>query len=261
MTPLPKPLVGRVAIVTGAARGIGLAAVRRLVADGASVLAFDLAGADMSVALSAASGAAGVVDYRGDVSREDDWARAVDAALALTGKIDILFNNAGISGGFENVLDYPPDQFDRVIAVNVRGVFLGMQHIGRIMQSQGSGVIVNVSSVSGFGGGTGAIFAYVTSKFAVNGMTKAAAATLAKFGVRVLAICPCPTETEMMFQVERKYSPDNPTAARPGLSQGIPLGRYGKPEEIADVLAFLVSDQAAFMTGALIPVDGGVLAK
>lgn len=261
MTQSLKPLAGRVAIVTGAARGIGLAALRRLVADGASVLAFDQTDADLSAALLAATGTAQVIGYRGDVARESDWASAVDTALALNGRIDILFNNAGISGGFENVLDTPPDQFDGVIAVNVRGVFLGMQHVGRVMQTQGKGVIVNVSSVSGFGGGTGAIFAYVTSKFAVNGMTKAAATTLAKFGVRVLAICPCPTETEMMFQVERRYSPDNPAAARPGLSQGIPLGRYGKPEEIADVLAFLVSDQAGFMTGALIPVDGGVLAK
>lgn len=211
MTQSLKPLAGRVAIVTGAARGIGLAALRRLVADGASVLAFDQKDADLSAALLAATGTAQVIGYRGDVARESDWASAVDTALALNGRIDILFNNAGISGGFENVLDTPPDQFDGVIAVN--------------------------------------------------GMTKAAATTLAKFGVRVLAICPCPTETEMMFQVERRYSPDNPAAARPGLSQGIPLGRYGKPEEIADVLAFLVSDQAGFMTGALIPVDGGVLAK
>ena len=262
MTAPSKPLAGRVAIVTGAARGIGLAALRRLVADGASVLAFDRHGADFSDALAAATDVERVVSHGGDVSREDDWTNAVAAAIALTGKIDILFNNAGISGGFETMLDYPPEVFDEVMAVNVRGVFLGMQQVGRVMRDRGSGVIVNVSSVSGFGGGAGgSIFAYVASKFAVNGMTKAAAMTLARSGVRVLAICPCPTETEMMFQVERKYSPDDPAAARPGLSQGIPMGRYGKPEEIADVLAFLVSDQAAFMTGALVPVDGGVLAR
>ena len=261
MTQSSSPLAGRVAIVTGAARGIGLAAVRRLVADGASVLAFDREGADFAASLACATADAAVISYAGDVSREADWDEAVAAALALTGRIDILFNNAGISGGFENLLDYPAEAFDEVIAVNVRGVFLGMQKVGRTMQQHGSGVIVNVSSVSGFGGGGGGIFAYVASKFAVNGMTKAAAMTMAKHGVRVLAICPCPTETEMMFQLERKVSPDNPEAARPGLAQGIPLGRYGKPEEIAEVLAFLVSDRAAFMTGALVPVDGGVLAK
>lgn len=252
-------LDGKVALITGGCSGIGLGTVELFVAEGAMVVAADMQDAKGEM-LEKRFG--DKVRYAHcDVTTPEQIAAACEMAKTAFGGLDILFNNAGISGGFENVLDYPPEQFDRVIAVNVRGVFLGMQHVGRVMQSQGSGVIVNASSVSGFGGGTGAIFAFVTSKFAVNGMTKAAAATLAKFGVRVLAICPCPTETEMMFQVERKYSPDNPAAARPGLSQGIPLGRYCKPEEIADVLAFLVSDQAAFMTGALIPVDGGVLAK
>jgi NAD(P)-dependent dehydrogenase (short-subunit alcohol dehydrogenase family) len=128
------------------------------------------------------------------------------------------------------------------------------------MQANGSGVIVNTSSVSGFGG-SGNIFGYAASKFAVNGMTKSAAVALASQGVRVLALCPSPTATEMMFQLERRISPDDPEAARPRLAQGIPMGRYGTPEEVAEVLAFLVSDRAAFMTGALVPVDGGTLAK
>jgi NAD(P)-dependent dehydrogenase (short-subunit alcohol dehydrogenase family) len=114
--------------------------------------------------------------------------------------------------------------------------------------------------VSGFGG-SGNIFGYAASKFAVNGMTKSAAVALASQGVRVLALCPSPTATEMMFQLERRISPDDPEAARPRLAQGIPMGRYGTPEEVAEVLAFLVSDRAAFMTGALVPVDGGTLAK
>ena len=249
-------LSGRVAIVTGAARGIGLAAVERLCAGGASVLAFDRPDADFSAALAAGR----VASFGGDVVNAVDWQGAIAQALTLGERIDILFNNAGISGAIANALDYPEEEFDRVMAVNVKGVFLGLKHVGQHMLANGKGVIVNTSSVSGFGG-SGNIFAYATSKFAVNGMTKSAAVALAPHGVRVLALCPSPTATEMMFQLERRLSPDDPEAARPQLAQGIPMNRYGTPAEVAEVLAFLVSDAAAFMTGALVPVDGGTLAK
>jgi 3alpha(or 20beta)-hydroxysteroid dehydrogenase len=253
---IEQSLAGRVAIVTGGARGIGLAAVQRLCAGGASVIAFDRPDADYSAALSAGRVAA----FSGDVVKSSDWQGAIDLALTLGDKVDILFNNAGISGAIANAIDYPEDEFDRIMAINVRGVYLGIKYVGRCMQAQRSGVIVNTSSVSGFGG-SGNIFGYTASKFAVNGMTKSAAIALAPDGVRVLAICPSPTATEMMFQLERRLSPSDPQAVRPQLAQGTPMGRYGTPEEIADVLAFLVSDAAAFMTGALVPVDGGTLAK
>ncbi len=249
-------LTGRVAIVTGAARGIGLAAIRRLCADGVRVLAFDRPDADFSDAKAAGE----VTPFAGDVIHAADWQRAIDVALTLGPGIDILFNNAGISGAIANVIDYPEDEFDRIMAINVKGVYLGIKLVGAHMKGRGRGVIVNTSSVSGFGGG-GNIFGYTASKFAVNGMTKSAAVALAPHGVRVLAVCPSPTATEMMFQLERRLSPDNPEAVRPQLSQGTPMGRYGTPEEVADVLAFLVSDAASFMTGALVPVDGGSLAK
>ncbi|OSZ64491.1 hypothetical protein CAP39_13100 [Sphingomonas sp. IBVSS1] len=249
-------LHGRVAIVTGAARGIGLAAVRRLCADGVRVLAFDRPDADFGEA----SAAGDVTPFAGDVVHSADWLRAVDAACRLGPGIDILFNNAGISGPIAGVVDYGEDDFDRIMAVNVKGVFLGLKHVGGHMQRNGRGVIVNTSSVSGFGGG-GNIFGYNTSKAAVNSMTKSAAVSMARHGVRVLAICPSPTATDMIFQLERHLSPDKPEAVRPQLAHGTPLGRYGTPEEMADVLAFLVSDAASFMTGALVPVDGGSLAK
>lgn len=249
-------LEGRIAIVTGAARGIGLAAVRKLASQGAQVLAFDLNDADFSEATAAGL----VTPFAGDVAESGDWKRALDKAEQLGEGPLILFNNAGVSGAISNVLDYSEEEFDRVMAINVRGVFLGLKHAGARMKAQGAGVIVNTSSVSGFGG-SGNIFGYTASKFAVNGMTKSAAVALAPFGVRVLAICPSPTATEMMFALERRLSPDQPDAVRPALAQGTPMGRYGTPEEIAEVLAFLVSDAASFMTGALVPVDGGSLAK
>ena len=254
-------LAGKSAIVTGAAGGIGLAAVRRLVQEGVGVLAFDRVDSNYSESLELnESDSALVRGFQGDVGNPDDWQRALAEGIEAFGKIDILFNNAGISGEYKNVIDYSIEKFDRVMNINVRGVFLGIKTVGRHMVERESGVIVNTSSTSGFGG-AGDVFAYTTSKHAVNGITKSAArSSLAAHGVRVLGIAPAPTATEMIFRVERALSPDNPEAARPSLSQDIPLGRYGKPEEIAAALAFLVSDEASFMTGSIIPVDGGRLA-
>lgn len=253
---LDQSLAGRVAIVTGAARGIGLAAVKRLCASGARVVATDRSEADFVEVCSVGD----VLVHRGDVTDACAWQEAIKLGLSLGGQIDILFNNAGISGPISDVIDYPEDEFDRVMSVNVKGVYLGLKYVGAHMRANRTGVIVNTSSVSGFGG-SGNIFGYTASKFAVNGMTKSAAVAMARYGVRVLALCPSPTATEMMFQLERRLAPDNPESARPQLSEGIPMRRYGTPEEVAEVLAFLVSDRAAFMTGALVPVDGGALAK
>ncbi len=253
-------LGGRTIIVTGAARGIGLAAVERFAEEGCRILAFDLEGSDFSAAQDIALHAgAELLVLHGDVSRPADWARMMDAVLTAWGRLDILFNNAGISGPTLDVTRYPEDAFDRVMDVNVRGVFLGMKHAAQHMKARSSGVIINVSSISGARGG-GNIFAYTASKHAVNGMTQSAAVSLARHGVRVVAVCPCPTGTEMMFELERRVSPDDPVGARPGLAAGIPMKRYGEPQEIINVVAFLASDQAAFMTGALVAVDGGCLA-
>lgn len=253
-------LEGRTIIITGAARGIGLSAVERFAEERCKILGFDLAGSNFAdVREIARRAGAEVITFEGDVSREADWSRAMDTALKTWGRLDILFNNAGISGPTLDLTRYPVDAFDRVMDVNVRGVFLGMQHAARHMKPLGRGVIINVSSISGSRGG-GNVFGYTASKYAVNGMTQSAAVSLARHGVRVLAVCPCPTRTDMIYELERQVSPENPASARPGLAAGIPMKRYGEPHEIINLVAFLASDQAAFMTGALVPVDGGCLA-
>lgn len=253
-------LDGRVAIITGAARGIGLAAVKRLAADGADIVAFDLPGSPLGDAVEAGESAGRrAVQYQGDVSQAQDWRGVIDAALAEFGRIDILFNNAGISGALAGPLDYPDDEFDRIMAVNVKGVFLGTKYAGNAMKETG-GNIVNTSSISGFGGG-GKIIGYNASKHAVNGMTKTAAISFAPLGIRVNAVCPSPTDTDMVDHLAETVAPDNPAKFKQEFVSSNPLGRYCRPEEVAAVVSFLVSDDASYITGALVPVDGGVLAR
>ena len=253
-------LEDRVAIVTGAARGIGLAAVKRLAEDGADIVAFDLPGSPLGDAVKAAESAGRrAVVYEGDVSDADAWQGMIDAANTEFGRIDILFNNAGISGALAGPMDYPDDAFDRIMAINVRGVFLGMKYVGNAMKAAG-GNIVNTSSISGFGGG-GKIIGYNASKHAVNGMTKTAAIHFAPMGIRVNAVCPSPTDTDMVDELADTVSPDDPAAFKKQFVSGNPLGRICQPEEVAAVVSFLVSDDASYVNGALVPVDGGVLAR
>ena len=252
-------LNGRVAIITGAARGIGLAAVKRLSEDGADIVAFDLPGSPLADAVKAAESAGRrAVAYEGDVSQADAWRGVIDAARTEFGRIDILFNNAGISGALAGPLDYPDDDFDRIMAINVRGVFLGTKYVGNAMKESG-GNIVNTSSISGFGGG-GKIIGYNASKHAVNGITKTAAIHLAPLGIRVNAVCPSPTDTGMVDELAETVSPNDPAAFKREFVSKNPLGRICEPEEVAAVVSFLVSNDASYINGALVPVDGGLLA-
>jgi NAD(P)-dependent dehydrogenase (short-subunit alcohol dehydrogenase family) len=245
-------LTGKVAIVTGAARGIGLAAANRLIGDGAQVLALDLAGERPD------SPDPEIAWIEADVAAAADWQRAVEFVLARFGRLDILVNNAGISGFIGPLVDYPVESFDRVMAVNARGVFLGMKHCAPAMADGGS--IVNISSVSGIGGGANTL-AYTASKHAVIGMTKLAAIEFAPRRIRVNAVCPAPTATEMMFELAREKSPDDLEGFRRSFEQHIPLGRYGEASEVAAAIAFLASDEASFSTGAVLTVDGGMRAR
>lgn len=250
-------LDGKVALISGAARGIGLATARLLAAQGMSILAFDLPNAPFEDVL-AIDGK--VQRFAGDVISSVDWQAAVAETVDRFGGLDLLFNNAGISGPIGSLLDYDEDAFDRVLAVNLRGVFLGIKYGARAMRDQGrGGSIVNTSSVSGIGGGRH-LCAYSASKHGVVGLTRVAAHELAPLDIRVNAVCPSPTETDMMRLAENHVAPDNPEAGKRAFASGIPLGRYAQPQEIAGLVAYLASDAARFVTGTAIPIDGGLTA-
>lgn len=247
---------GMVAIVTGAAGGIGRAACARFAEDGAKVVAVDLAGSDLDETVAAVSSAGGeCITVEADVTQEADVARYVSEALSAYGRIDAFFNNAGIEGVRSALTELDEADFDRVIAVNLKGVWLGMKHVAPAMQQSGGGAIVNTASIAGLSPTPG-IIAYGASKHAVVGMTKSAAQELAP-DVRVNAVCPGPIETRMMRSLERQFDPDNPEAVHDAFAAANPLGRYGEPEEVASLVTWLCSDDSRYINGSMHTIDGG----
>jgi len=186
-------------------------------------------------------------------------ARCVQAAQAELGRIDGFFNNAGILGETKPITDYPEEIFDRVIAINLKGVWLGLKHIGAVMKAQGGGAIVNTASIAGLTGTPGLI-AYTASKHAVVGMTRTAAMEFARHGIRVNAICPGPIETAMTAEMHGRLDPRGSGSARQKMTATIPMRRYGEPNEVAALVAFLLSDDASYVNGGLYTVDGAAMA-
>ncbi len=271
-SPRPGRLAGKVAIVTGAAGGIGRAVVARLAAEGADIVATDLAGAlDGATSLDGAEhaaavgeGASGRVHHQvADVTSAEDWHRSVQAAIERFGGVDLLVSNAGIEGDITGVLDYPEDRFRQVLEVNVVGTFLGLAACGPAIIARGGGAVVNVASVAGLRGSPG-ISAYVASKHAVVGLTRSAALELGPRGVRVNAICPAPIETRMMRALEEglaKATDGDAEAVHGAISASNPLGRYGEPTEVAAAVSWLCSTDAAYLNGVALPLDGGMTAR
>lgn len=248
-------LKGKIAIVTGGGGGIGRATCQELARCGVSVVVVDIDAA-AAQATAAALGADNHLAVAADVSSAADVQRYVAAALARFNRVDIFFNNAGIEGPIVPMPDYPEAAFDKVMAINVRGVFLGLKYVMPVMLAQGGGSIINTSSVSGLTGSPG-FAGYVASKHAIIGLTRVAAAEGGRRGVRVNAVCPGPIDTRMMHEIERLCSPDNPAETNRQIVAKNPSGRYGTPEEVARVVAFLASEAASYVNGAIWPVDGG----
>jgi NAD(P)-dependent dehydrogenase (short-subunit alcohol dehydrogenase family) len=251
-----QELQGKVAIVTGAASGIGRATVELFAAEGAAVVAADVndeQGQRLADELARKNCTCAFVHV--DVSKESDVAAMVHFALSQFGRLDVLFNNAGIEGEQAPTADATTDNWERVIAINLKGVFLGLKHGLQAMLRTGGGSIVNNASVAGIVGFAG-IPAYCASKGGVIQLTRTAALEYAAQGIRVNCLCPGVIDTPM---VER-FTHDNPDALAQ-LKQMEPLGRLGRPQEVAELALFLASDRSSFITGAIIPVDGGFVAR
>jgi 3alpha(or 20beta)-hydroxysteroid dehydrogenase len=242
-------LSGKVALISGAARGQGAAEARLFAAEGAKVLLGDLRD-EPGAAVAAELGASAAYVHL-DVTREEDWRHAVETARTRFGRLDVLVNNAGILrvGTIEAL---PLADFEAVVRVNQIGCFLGMQAAIPAMRKSGGGSIVNVSSIAGMRGRTGVV-AYVASKWAIRGMTKAAALELGCDGIRVNAILPGAIDTPMIGGPE--FSAD-----RAAHLAKLPISRIGEPLEVAQLALFLASDESAYCTGADFVIDGGATA-
>ena len=257
---MPTRSSGKVAVVTGAASGIGLAISQRLATEGASVVLVDLAGTAVQQAADnlVASGAQALA-VAADVTSRADVEHDVQAAVAAFGGIDFFFNNAGILGQVGPFTECPDELFDRVMAVNVKATWMGMKLVAPVLISRGGGSIVNTASIAGLRGSPG-LLAYSVSKHAVVGMTRSAAAELAPRGVRVNAICPAPIDTPMGQLLEQGFSPGSPQVFRERMIGRIPMARYGSAQEVAAMAVFLCSPDASYLTGGVFPVDGGATA-
>jgi NAD(P)-dependent dehydrogenase (short-subunit alcohol dehydrogenase family) len=248
---------GKVVLITGAGNGIGREAALGFACRGAKVVVVDHDQA-------AGEATAGILRQRGndaffvaaDVTRSADVQNYVKLTLDKYGAIDCFHNNAGIEGGIAPTHQCDEAMFDRVMAVNVKGVFLGLRHVLPVMLKQGRGAIVNTASVAGLVATPG-MPAYVASKHAVIGLTKTAAGEVARSGVRVNCVCPGPIDTRMIRSLETMLDPQDPASIGRRYQANIPLGRYGTAEEVANVVIFLASDLASNITGAHYVVDGG----
>ena len=245
-------LQGRTALVTGAASGIGKATAIRLAAEGAKVLVTDIQDGEPTVA--AITGAGGEAAFlKLDVTKEDDWSRAVAEAVSRFGSLDILVNNAGV-GDLATIEDTDLASYERTVAITQTSVFLGMRAAATALKASGRGSVVNISSIFGASGGFGSSPAYHAAKGAVRILTKNVALHWATEGVRVNSIHPGFIDTPILDQAKGTPVEDAMTALTP-------MGRLGRPEEIAAAVAYLASDDASFVTGSELYVDGGYMAR
>ena len=248
-------LEGKVAVITGGAGGIGKATGKLFVNEGADVLLVDV---DEEALKSACDGiGSNKVSYCvADVTNSSDNQKMINLAEERYGGVDVLLANAGVEGDVSSIVDYDERRFEQVMAVNVKGPFLGLKAAIPAISKRGGGSIIITSSVAGVSG-VANVAPYVTSKHAVIGMMKSAALECAPLNIRVNTVNPSPVETRMMRSLEEGFSPGEAETAREGMRANIPLGRYAEAEDIAKIMLFLASDDSDFVTGSVYMADGG----
>jgi NAD(P)-dependent dehydrogenase (short-subunit alcohol dehydrogenase family) len=249
---------GKVALITGAAAGIGFATARLLARDGATLVLLDrdaerLAEASREIA------AASLISRQVDVASQAEVDAVIQSVLRECGRIDAAVLNAGIAGANVPLEEYPVTLFDEVVATNLRGAWLTLRAVVAPMKQARSGSIVLTSSIQGLAALAGTT-AYTTTKHALVGMMKGAALELAGFGVRVNTIHPGYVDTPMMRTIHELVSPDDPGQFEAAIASTVPMQRYAQPEEIARLIRFLLSDESSYSTGSCFVADGGILA-
>lgn len=253
-------LTGKVAVITGAAGDLGRAAAEIFLREGAKVALVDRDQYKLADCVEELEKIGDVFSFLADVTSETEVANYVDEVVRKWGKIDIFLNNAGILGKVAPLMEQTVEDFDSIMNINVKGVFLGLKNVLPVMAKQQSGSIINTSSVSGLMGSSGNSL-YAATKHAVVGLTKTAALEVGNKSVRVNSIHPAPLDSAMMRKNEERINREDPQEVRNRISSRIPLGRYGSMSEVAKLILFLASDDSEFITGSQYRIDGGMGAR
>jgi NAD(P)-dependent dehydrogenase (short-subunit alcohol dehydrogenase family) len=249
----------RVVLITGGGSGLGRAAAIRLASEGAKLALVDISGPGLEATKAAVleeSPDTEIITVTADVSKEADVEAYVAATLERFSRIDGFFNNAGIEGRQNLTEDFTADEFDKVVAINLRGVFLGLEKVLRVMREQGSGMVVNTASVGGITG-IGNQSGYAAAKHGVVGLTRNSGIEYGQYGIRINAIAPGAIWTPMVENSMKQLDPENPRKAAEEFIQVNPTKRYGEAPEIASVVAFLLSEDASYINATVLPIDGG----